>query len=171
MIDTGVPLRSTNGAVNEMLHACFFCSIRKVLPLLNFTFCPNRPEILHAINTVDAANGALDRRRFFQISLYDFDASACQSLRCMTIRIASQRAQFPAPEKNVTNDRSTLSTGCSSYKHRLVRIDHACVPYSILLPTVPWDRDLLESPTSCPAEKPTKFNASRFLDPLSSEFN
>src|SRR5215831_4665751 len=76
MIDARVALRSTNGTVNEVFHAGFFCCVRQILALLNLTLRSDRPEILNAIDTVDAARGRLQRYRLFQISLHHFDPHA-----------------------------------------------------------------------------------------------
>ena len=73
MIDSAVPLGSSNGTVYEVLNTGFHCDISEILPLHHLSFGPHRPEILHAVDAVNTTNGGLERRDIFQISPHEYN--------------------------------------------------------------------------------------------------
>jgi hypothetical protein len=61
MIDARVPLCPAHGTVDEVFHSGFLGCLRQVLAPDDFTLRADRPEVLDAINPVNASCGALER--------------------------------------------------------------------------------------------------------------
>src|SRR5262249_28303501 len=67
MVDTGVTLGSTDRTVYKVRYARLFCGISEILALFHFTFGTNSPEILHAVDTVNATNRSIEGTGIFQV--------------------------------------------------------------------------------------------------------
>src|SRR5215813_10615967 len=52
MVDAGVPLCSSNGAVYEVLDPSLLGGLREILPLHHFALRSDRPEVLHTVDAI-----------------------------------------------------------------------------------------------------------------------
>src|SRR5215475_13523785 len=111
-----------------MFDVSFFCCVRHILTLLNFTLCANRPKVLDAVNAVDACSGTSDRSCIFQVTLDHFDALLPQGSSRVASRISSQSSQLPSLWQHVADDRAALPPRCSGDEHSTIRITHTSIP-------------------------------------------
>jgi hypothetical protein len=96
MQDTGISLRSSHRAVNEMLNPHFLSNVSQIPALLYFptrTYCK---KILDAVDTIGVARRSFQGGWILQISLHEFNAAVPrQFLGRVAFGVAGQRPQFP----------------------------------------------------------------------------
>jgi hypothetical protein len=78
-----------------VLDAGLFGRIGEVFALLHFTLGTDRPKILHAVDAVDAAGCAIERRGIFEVAANKFNAACGQVPGRGGVRIAGKSPQTP----------------------------------------------------------------------------
>src|SRR5215813_6796278 len=72
--DAGIPIRAPDGAVDEVLDARLLGGVGEILALRHVTLCADRPEILYAVDAINAAQTAIERRGILHVALHDLNA-------------------------------------------------------------------------------------------------
>src|SRR5262249_36399096 len=128
MRDSGVALRSTDRAVDQVLDVGFLGDVRDVLALQDFAASADGPKILDTVDAVDAYGSASDGGRILQVTLHEFDTQAGQRLRRAAARITRQCSQLPALRQHVANDGPALASRSAGNEHELVCVSHESIP-------------------------------------------
>ena len=78
-----------------MLDARLLGDVVEILALHHLALCADRPEILDAIDAVNAAEGAVKRRGILQVALHDLYPLIEERLRGLALGVAGEGPEFP----------------------------------------------------------------------------
>ena len=94
-----------------MLDARLLGGVGEILALRHFTLCADRPEILYAVDAINAAQTAIERRGILHVALHDLNALLEKRLRRLALGVAGEGCEVPPFSQHVPYGRSALFAG------------------------------------------------------------